>query len=92
MKRLFSAAIMFSFLLLPAIGASEEGRVQRYTPEELKAKMDRGENILILDVRVSSIYMESKIKILGAVRIDPDSMERRYKELPMDKEIITYCT
>lgn len=81
--------IVVGFLLTPSLSIPAEDRV---TIKELKAKMDRGEGVLILDVRTSASYMESKIKIKGAVRIDPDSIERKYQILPKDKEIITYCT
>ncbi|HBO84877.1 MAG: hypothetical protein A2073_05510 [Deltaproteobacteria bacterium GWC2_42_11] len=90
MKRLY--AYLFTlclFMLLPAVTLAANDRI---TKEELKAKMDKGDNILILDVRISGSYMDSKIKIKGAVRIDPDSIERKYQVLPKDKEIIAYCT
>lgn len=74
---------------LPSLGIAAEGRI---TINELKAKMDNGEDIVILDVRTSKDYLDSNVKIKGAVRIDPDSIERKYKVLPKDKEIITYCT
>ncbi len=47
---------------------------------------------MIIDVRTGNDYEGSKIKIKGAVRISIVQMEERYKELPKDKEIITYCT
>lgn len=89
MKRLYIVFIVLGFLLLPFIAIAADGRI---TVKELKAKMDKGEDIVILDVRTSRSYMESKVKIKGAVRIDPAQIEKRYKELPMEKEIITYCT
>jgi len=78
-----------SFLFMPSVGIAADDRI---SIKELKAKMDRGEDIVILDVRTSGAYLGSKIKIKGAVRIDPDSIERKYQVLPRDKEIITYCT
>lgn len=89
MKRLYIVFIVLGFLLLPFIAIAADGRI---TVKELKAKMDKGEDIVVLDVRQSRSYMESKVKIKGAVRIDPAQIEKRYKELPMEKEIITYCT
>ncbi|MEK6726995.1 MAG: rhodanese-like domain-containing protein [Deltaproteobacteria bacterium] len=47
---------------------------------------------MLLDVRTGSSYGGSKVKIKGAMRIAPDEVETRYKELTKDKEIITYCT
>jgi rhodanese-related sulfurtransferase len=60
--------------------------------QELKAKMDKGEGLVVVDVRTGKDYEGSKIKIKGAVRIPIVQLEERYRELPMDKEIITYCT
>ncbi|MBI5287241.1 MAG: hypothetical protein HY878_06590 [Deltaproteobacteria bacterium] len=90
MKGLHAFLFAISFLTILSFAALAAN--DRITREELKAKMDRGEGIIILDVRVSADYMESKVKIKGAVRIDPGAIERRYKELPMDREIVAYCT
>jgi len=66
--------------------------VPRITVQELKAKMDKGEDLVIIDVRTGDDYERSKIKIKGAVRIPIVKIEDRYRELPEDKQIITYCT
>ena len=66
--------------------------VPRITVQELKAKIDKGEDLVVVDVRTGKDYEGSRIKIKGAVRIPIVQLEERYKELPMDKEIITYCT
>ncbi len=65
--------------------------VPRITIQELKSKMDMGENVLIIDVRSGEDYASSKVKIKGAVRIPLKALEQRQKELPQDREIITYC-
>ncbi len=89
MKKIYAILIAICFLSLPSMGITADDRI---TIKELKAKMDKGENIIILDVRTSGSYMGSKIKIKGAVRIDPAAIEMKYQNLPNDKEIITYCT
>jgi rhodanese-related sulfurtransferase len=66
--------------------------VPRITVQELKAKIDKGEDVIIIDVRAGREYEESKIKIKGAVRIPIVKLDERSSELPRDKEIITYCT
>ncbi|MBI5892080.1 MAG: hypothetical protein HZB79_00190 [Deltaproteobacteria bacterium] len=89
MKNLYLVLVLAGVLFMPsAVMAGDE----RIAVKELKAKMDKGEDIIILDVRTSASYMESKAKIKGAVRIDPAAIEAKYRSLPMDKEIITYCT
>ena len=92
MKRLYALLFVLSIMMLPSVVFAENAGVHKIKPEEVKAKMDKGENILILDVRSTGSYMGSNVKIKGAVRIDPAAIEMKYKDLPMDKEIITYCT
>jgi len=54
--------------------------------------MDKGEDILVLDVRTGMSYTGSKTKIKGSMRMAPNDIEVWSKNLPKDKEIITYCT
>lgn len=91
MKKLFAVVTVLGFLL-PAIVFAADDSVPRITKEELKAKMDKGQDIIVLDVRTGGSYDGSKVKIKGALRIAPDEVETRYKELTKAKEIITYCT
>jgi rhodanese-related sulfurtransferase len=44
--------------------------------------------VFLIDVRVKDSYTE---KILGAVQIPIDEIESRLKEIPRNKEIVTYC-
>jgi rhodanese-related sulfurtransferase len=64
----------------------------RITVQELKSKMDKGEEIVIIDVRTGLEYDRSKSKIKGSIRIPILQLAERSKELPKDKEIVTYCT
>jgi 3-mercaptopyruvate sulfurtransferase SseA len=89
---LFSLCIVFSnHLIAPAVFSATDG-VSRITVQELKAKVDKGEDLVIIDVRTGEDYQGSRIKIKGAVRIPIVQLEERYKELPKDKQIILYCT
>lgn len=74
-----------------ATGAGIED-VERITPSELMRKLDRGEKILIIDVRSSGAYNSSTVRLPGDVRIAPDEIIGRVGEIPMGAEIITYCT
>ena len=84
--------ITLVLVALSAIAMAANDSVPRITKEQLKAKMEKGEDIIVLDVRTGMSYKGSDIKIKGAMRIPPDAIDMRYKELPLDKEIITYCT
>ena len=91
MKKLFAVVTVLGFLL-PALVFAANDSVPRITKEELKTKMDKGQDIIVLDVRTESSYSGSKVKIKGSLRISPDEIEAKYKDLPQDREIITYCT
>jgi len=84
--------IAFFIHLMTAAVFSDTGSVPRITAQELKAKIDKGEDILIIDVRTGFDYERSKIKIKDAVRISIVRIEEKAGELPRDKEIVTYCT
>lgn len=66
--------------------------VPRITKEELKEKMDRNEELVIVDVRAEDSYNASNQKIKGALRITLDEIEKNVKNPPQAKEVITYCT
>jgi len=92
MHRLCTIVITLVLVTLSAIAMAANDSVPRITKEQLRAKMEKGEDIIVLDVRTGMSYKGSDIKIKGATRIPPDAIDMRYKELPPDKEIITYCT
>jgi rhodanese-related sulfurtransferase len=75
-----------------ADGIGDPSTVERITPAELKAKMDRGERIVIIDARSRGAYNHSDLRIKGDRRIAPDEIIERAHELPMGAEIIAYCT
>lgn len=63
---------------------------ERITVDELKAKLAKKEPVVIIDIRGSD-YDASPTKIKGAIRIAPAELDARLKDLPRDKEIVTYC-
>ena len=83
--------VVLNQLIVPVV-LSADDVVPRITVQELKVKMDKGEDAVIVDVRAGREYDDSKIKIKGAIRIPIVQLEARSNELPRDKEIITYCT
>ena len=97
MRRLLKWLLLSMFLallnqLIVPVALSATDAVPIITVQELKAKMDKGEDVVIIDVRAGREYEDSKIKIKGAIRMSIVKIEDRYKELPKDKEIVTYCT
>ena len=66
--------------------------IERITKEELKGKVDRKEDLTIIDVRNPVDYAKSSVKIAGAVRIPVEELEKRCVELDPKKEAVAYCT
>jgi hypothetical protein len=64
----------------------------RITKDELRQRLEQGEVTSLVDVR-NSVQIEREPETLpGAVRIAPDEVERRYAELPRDREAVIYCS
>jgi len=59
------------------------------TPVELKQRMDKGDDLFVLDVREPNEYQINRIA--GSTLIPLGELPRRYQELPKDREIITQC-
>ena len=59
------------------------------TPVELKARLDKGDKLFILDVREPNEYQINRIP--GSTLIPLGELPRRYQELPTDVEIIAQC-
>lgn len=64
---------------------------KKITAEEAKERMDKGDKIIILDVRTEEEYREGHIP--GAIVIPNETISSEpLKELPdLDQEILVYC-
>lgn len=69
-----------------------ELRIGRITPDELKEKIDAGEELVIVDLRHSMDFEADPETIPGAFHIDVKELEERTDRLPQDREVILYCT
>jgi membrane protein DedA with SNARE-associated domain len=67
-------------------------RTARISPEELKAKLDAGEEVLLVDVRDRVDFDAEPAIIPGALHLSIDEMEARHREIPREREIVLYCT
>jgi rhodanese-related sulfurtransferase len=63
--------------------------VPRTTKDELKAKMDAGEDVMIVDVRRGSDWKGSEFKIKGAIRVE--DLDAFAANQAKDAEIVLYC-
>jgi membrane protein DedA with SNARE-associated domain len=69
-----------------------ELRIARITAEELKQKLDAGEDVVIVDLRHSVDFEADPHTIPGAFRMDAKELEEKDDPLPRDREVILYCT
>jgi len=67
-------------------------RTARITPEELKERLDRGEEIVVVDLRHALDLDAEPHHIPGALHLTPDEIENRHTEIPRDRDVVLYCT
>ena len=67
-------------------------RIARISPEELKAKLDGGEAVLIVDVRDRIDFEAEPTIIPGALHLTIEDLDQRHREIPREREIVLYCT
>jgi rhodanese-related sulfurtransferase len=70
--------------------------IERITVEELKAKLAKNEAVTIVDLRAVDNFVQSVDKIKGAIHLKARRLRYRlsfapFKDLPRDREIVTYC-
>jgi rhodanese-related sulfurtransferase len=65
----------------------------RITPEELREKLNAGEDILLVDLQGHADSATERVAIPGAVRIDPRALEQyRDVEISTSREVVLYCS
>jgi membrane protein DedA with SNARE-associated domain/rhodanese-related sulfurtransferase len=67
-------------------------RTLRLDPDELKAMLDRGEDVYIVDLRHPLDYLPDPRVLPGAIRMQPKDLVQHNAELPRDRDIVLYCT
>jgi membrane protein DedA with SNARE-associated domain len=67
-------------------------RIARITPEELKQKLDAGEDVVIVDLRHSLDFEAEPQTIPGAFRMDAAELEEAHEQIPRDRDVVLYCT
>ncbi len=64
----------------------------RVTVDEVRERMERGEQFTFVDTRNPQAWGEAETKLPGAIRVPADEVEVHLKEIPRDRAVITYCT
>lgn len=90
------AAVAFGFYLARKFARWEkflrEFRLARITPEQLRDKMDKGEDVLIMDLQGRPDAAAELLGIPGAVRINPRRLEQ-FRDLAIApaRQVVLYC-
>ena len=64
----------------------------RITVDELKRRMDAGEDFTLIDVRNPQAWAESDSVLPGAIRATPDNLEESLPRIPRNRPVVAYCT
>lgn len=67
-------------------------RVARISPEELRRLMEAGHEVSVVDLRHSLDVETAPYALPGALRMSPEELAQRHREIPRDREIIVYCS
>jgi membrane protein DedA with SNARE-associated domain len=67
-------------------------RIARIGPEELRQRIDAGENILIVDLRHALEIEIDPETIPGAVHMDAGELEEAFEVIPRDRETVMFCS
>lgn len=64
----------------------------RITTDEVKERMDRGEQFAFVDTRNPQAWSQADQKLPNAIRVPAEEFEQYLNEIPRDRTVITYCT
>jgi membrane protein DedA with SNARE-associated domain/rhodanese-related sulfurtransferase len=70
----------------------EKVKNARLEPEELMRMIDSGQNVFIVDLRHPLDYLPDPRMLPGAIRLTPDKLMERADEIPLDRDVVLYCT
>jgi membrane protein DedA with SNARE-associated domain len=66
--------------------------IARITPEEVKQRLDAGEDLLILDMRDVFELEAEPHTIPGAFHLPIEQLDGNHNKIPRDRDIVLYCT
>lgn len=67
-------------------------RIARITPDELKEKIDAGEDVIIVDLRHALDFEAQPETIPGALHMDAAELEEAHEVIPHNREIVLFCS
>ena len=66
-------------------------RMAKISVDELKARLDAGEPLTVIDVRHARDLQADPDMIPGAIHIALEDIDGRYHEIPLGRDIVLYC-
>lgn len=67
-------------------------QLDRITPEDLRARLAAGEDVVIVDLRHSSEFDADPSSLPRALRISPDAIDEHFATIPAGREVVLFCT
>jgi rhodanese-related sulfurtransferase len=64
----------------------------RVTVDEVRERMERGEQFAFVDTRNPQAWGKAETKLPSAIRVPAGELEQHLSEIPRDRAVITYCT
>jgi membrane protein DedA with SNARE-associated domain/rhodanese-related sulfurtransferase len=81
-----AARILRRRMVLKELAAS------RLDPKDLKALLDAGEPVFIVDLRHPLELLPDPHTLPGALHFSPEALAARHSEIPRDRDIVLFCT
>ncbi|HEY5674695.1 MAG TPA: hypothetical protein VIR78_13370 [Malonomonas sp.] len=93
LKRLALLMVATVCLLVPAVAFAHDHDPKRIMAAELMAKLNAGEDIVIIDTRTTASWAVGNPMIINAQRVkDNESLTKLVRQIPLERTIVTYCT
>ena len=93
MKKLFgksnTPAATSSPVVAPPQPEPELIKVKEILPDDLKHRLDNGDDLVVVDMRQGWEYQSGRIP--GAVHMFIQEIPHRFEELPKDKDVVFQC-
>jgi hypothetical protein len=67
-------------------------RIARISPEDLKRKLEAGEDVAILDLRTALDVTATPYAIPGSRWISAEALDEHLADIPRDRELVLYCS
>jgi rhodanese-related sulfurtransferase len=64
----------------------------RITVQQLKQRMDAGEDFTLIDTRNPQAWAESDTQMPEASRVPANELEQHLSQIPKSRAVVTYCT